>query len=159
MHQAKAMATQAFSALCAGFHQMPFGESSPVCVSRCMGYAEPQGRREIGRCVISQMPQPVYSTKTTTSPAASRRKMLSKSRWPIGIGTGEADGPVRSFIWMLRPSDAWCRGTRCGSRVPHSDPGTIASDRGHDSAPRRAHVMTSVIRRGRRRTYDHGGFG
>ena len=36
MHQTNAMATQIFSALCAGFHQMPNGASSPVCVLVCI---------------------------------------------------------------------------------------------------------------------------
>ena len=37
MHHAKATPTQTFSDLCAGFHQMPGGDSSPVCVSVCIG--------------------------------------------------------------------------------------------------------------------------
>ena len=36
MHHTNAMTTHVFSARCAGFHQLPFGESSPVCVSMCM---------------------------------------------------------------------------------------------------------------------------
>src|SRR5262245_12420172 len=36
MHHAKAIVTQSFSDLCAGFHHTPFGQSSPVCVSKCM---------------------------------------------------------------------------------------------------------------------------
>ena len=36
MHQTNAIATQTFSALCAGFHQFPCGASSPVCVLGCI---------------------------------------------------------------------------------------------------------------------------
>ena len=57
MHHPKAMATQTFSALWAGFHQMPLGESRPVWVSVSM--AAPHGRVAGGRVRISHSPQPV----------------------------------------------------------------------------------------------------
>ena len=58
MHQAKAMPTQTFSDLCAGFHQMPWRGFEPGM--RVSVHRSTSGQRgSSGRLVISHIPQPV----------------------------------------------------------------------------------------------------
>jgi hypothetical protein len=94
MHQTNATVTQTFSALPTGFHQIPFGETNPVCMtppflSPSMGLPRlddlcaarrTYGSFAGGRDKISHRPQPVKKTNMMIMPAANSRNGLSYRR-------------------------------------------------------------------------------
>src|SRR3954447_1239128 len=128
MHQAKAIVTHTFSALCAGFHQIPFGHSRPVCVSRCMAVSS--GKAGCGK--VRNLPESPAGVQDEhhEQPCAEQQKKVVKqslSEWDRR-GRGGRDGWARTISHRVAPR-----------------PRGVASDRGHHNAHRPSRVMTLVI--------------